>query len=62
MGYGVKVVYIYIHCKNKLTVLAIFWLLQLRNCPSYANSKNVVLVKTFCGRLVKFTEVLAPTV
>ena len=34
-----------VHCKNKQSI----WLLQLRGCPSRANSKNLVLVKHFVG-------------
>ena len=34
------------HYKNKIVTLANYLvILQLRDCPSYANSKNVVLVK-----------------
>ena len=45
------------HCKNKFAMLANYLVIpQLRDCLSYANSKNVV-----CGRLVKFTQVAAPT-
>ena len=46
------VVYRRLHCKTKFVVLTNYLLLQLRDCLSYTNSKNVVLVKTFCGRLV----------
>ena len=35
--------------KTNLLFYQIIWLLQLHDCPSYANSKNVVLVKHFVG-------------
>ena len=39
----------YITVKTNLLFYQIIWLLQLHCCPSYANSKNVVLVKHFVG-------------
>ena len=54
--------YIYITVKEKLLFWQIIWLLQVRDYPSYANSKKVVhACKTLCGRPVKFIQVLAPT-
>ena len=35
--------------KTNLLFYQIIWLQQLHDCPSYANSKNVVLVKHFVG-------------
>ena len=36
-------------CTVKTKFSLIVWLLQLCDCPSYANSKNLVLVKHFVG-------------
>ena len=43
-----------LHVKMKLCIWQLIWSLKLHDFSSYTNSNNVVLVKTFCGRLVKF--------